>query len=158
MQECCTDLAKDGDDDNTRYDMEGRITTPPTTSGVQKRAGQSKADGISKPNIARPYNCQSCAPAKKSTGKSLHQCLLGKHNRQAHTQKNLDANRQERRIKADFIPALSWDWPIMPGEIMQGRPEGGVSIRNGLLHSRPLPRRRMNQKTTDVSYPAPLSR
>jgi hypothetical protein len=31
--------------------MEGRITTPPTTSGVQKRAGQSKAEGISKPNI-----------------------------------------------------------------------------------------------------------
>jgi hypothetical protein len=28
--------------------MEGRITTPPTTSGVHKRAGQSKAEGISK--------------------------------------------------------------------------------------------------------------
>jgi hypothetical protein len=39
---------------------------PPTTSGVQKRSGQGKAEGISKPNIARPYNCQSCAPAKQS--------------------------------------------------------------------------------------------
>jgi hypothetical protein len=26
-------------------------------------------------------------------------------------------------IRADFIPALSWDWPIVPGKIMQGRPE-----------------------------------
>jgi hypothetical protein len=43
----------------TRYDMEGRITTQPTTSGVQKRARQSKAEGISKPNIAKPYNCQT---------------------------------------------------------------------------------------------------
>jgi hypothetical protein len=34
--------------------MEGRITTPPTTSGVQKRAGQSKAEGIWKPNKAKP--------------------------------------------------------------------------------------------------------
>jgi hypothetical protein len=49
-----------GRPDNT---MEGRITTKPTygvissssptTSGMQKRAGQSKAEGISKPNIAR---------------------------------------------------------------------------------------------------------
>jgi hypothetical protein len=29
---------------------------------------------------------------------------------------------------------------------MQGRPEGGGSFGNGLLHSRPLPRRRMNQR------------
>jgi hypothetical protein len=42
-------------------------------------------------------------------------------------------------IRADFIPALSWDWPIVPGKIMQGGPEGGGSFRNGLLHSRPLP-------------------
>jgi hypothetical protein len=34
----------------------------------------------------------------------------------------------------------------MPGRIMQGRPEGGGSFGNGLLHSRPLPRRRMNQR------------
>jgi hypothetical protein len=46
----------------------------------------------------------------------------------------------------DFIPALSWDWPIMPGKITQGRPEGGGSFGNGLLHSRPLPRRRMSQR------------
>jgi hypothetical protein len=37
-------------------------------------------------------------------------------------------------IRADFIPALSWDWPIVPGKIMQGRPKGGGSCRNGLLH------------------------
>jgi hypothetical protein len=85
-------------------------------------------------------------PAKQSTGKAPHQCLLGKHNRQAWTQRNLDANRQEGMIRADIIPALSWDWPIIPGKIMQGRPGGGGSFRNGLLHSRPLPRRRMNQR------------
>jgi hypothetical protein len=34
----------------------------------------------------------------------------------------------------------------MPGKIMQGRPEGGGSFGNGLLHSRPLPMRRMNQR------------
>jgi hypothetical protein len=49
-------------------------------------------------------------------------------------------------IRADFIPALRWDWPIMPGKVMQGRPEGSGSFGNGLLHSRPLPRRRMNQR------------
>jgi hypothetical protein len=48
-----------------------------------------------------------------------------------------DANRQERMIRADFIPALCCDWPIMSGRIMQGRPEGGGSFGNGLLHSRP---------------------
>jgi hypothetical protein len=91
--------------------------------------------------------CQwNTTPAKQSTEKAPRQCLLGKHNLQARTQRNLDANRQERMIRADFIPALSWDWPIVPGKIMQGRPEGGGSCRNGLLHSRPLPRRRMNQR------------
>jgi hypothetical protein len=118
--------------------MEGRITTPPTTSGVKKRAGQSKAEGISKPNIA---SCQSCAPAKQSTENVPSQCLLGKPNRQARALGNLDANRQEGMIRADFITAFSWDWPIIPGKIMQGRPGGGGSCRNGLLHSRPLPRR-----------------
>jgi hypothetical protein len=49
-------------------------------------------------------------------------------------------------LRADFIPALSWDWPIMPGKVMQGKPEGGGSLGNGLLHSTPLPRRRMNQR------------
>jgi hypothetical protein len=34
----------------------------------------------------------------------------------------------------------------MPGKIMQGRPEGGGSIRNGLLHSRPLPRKSLNAR------------
>jgi hypothetical protein len=42
-------------------------------------------------------------------------------------------------MRANFIPALRWDWPIVPGKIMQGRPEGGGSFGNGLLHSRPLP-------------------
>jgi hypothetical protein len=41
---------------------------------------------------------------------------------------------------------FSWDWPIMSGKIMQGRPEGGGSFGNSLLHSRPLPRRRVNQR------------
>jgi hypothetical protein len=46
----------------------------------------------------------------------------------ARAQGNLDANRQERMIKTDFIPAIGWDWPNMPGNIMQGRPEGGGSV------------------------------
>jgi hypothetical protein len=39
--------------------------------------------------------------------------------------------------QADIIAALSWGWPIMPSLVMQGRPEGGRSFENGLLHSRP---------------------
>jgi hypothetical protein len=34
--------------------MEGRITTPPTMSGVHKLARQGKAEGISRPNKAKP--------------------------------------------------------------------------------------------------------
>jgi hypothetical protein len=64
----------------------------------------------------------------------------------AKAQGNLDATRQERMTKADFIPALRWDWLIMPGFIMQSRPEGGGSFGNGLLHGRSLPRRRMSQR------------
>jgi hypothetical protein len=40
--------------------MEGRITTPPTMSGVQKRARQGKAKGISRPNKAKPYTSDTC--------------------------------------------------------------------------------------------------
>jgi hypothetical protein len=40
--------------------MEGRITTPPTMSGVQKRARQGKAEGISRPNKAKPYTSETC--------------------------------------------------------------------------------------------------
>jgi hypothetical protein len=47
----------------------------------------------------------------------------------------LIANRQERMIRAGFIPALGWHWPIMPGKIMQGRPEECARFGNGLLHS-----------------------
>jgi hypothetical protein len=41
--------------------MEGRTITPPTTSGVQKRARHSKEEGLLKPNKAKPYNRQTCA-------------------------------------------------------------------------------------------------
>jgi hypothetical protein len=58
-------------------------------------------------------------------------------------------------IRADFIPALRWDWPIMPDKIMQARPEGGGSFENGLLHSRLLPRGRMNQRPQ--AFPTLLS-
>jgi hypothetical protein len=34
----------------------------------------------------------------------------------------------------------------MPGIVMQGRPEGSGSFGSGLLHSRPLPMMRMNQR------------
>jgi hypothetical protein len=40
--------------------MEGRITKPPTMSGVQKRARQGKAEGISRPNKAKPYTSETC--------------------------------------------------------------------------------------------------
>jgi hypothetical protein len=52
------------------------------------------------------------------------QWLLRTRYRLTRAQGNLDANRQERMIRADFIAALSWDWPIMPCKVMQGRPEG----------------------------------
>jgi hypothetical protein len=66
----------------------------------------------------------------------------------------VDAHRQERMIRADFIPALCWDCPIMPGKIMQGRPEGGGSFGNGLLHSTPA-QEAYEPKTTGVPYPYP---
>jgi hypothetical protein len=63
--------------------------------------------------------------------------------------RNLDANSKARTSRANFIRALSWDWPIMPGKIMQGRLEGGGSFGNGLLHCGQAglpPRRRMDQR------------
>jgi hypothetical protein len=38
-------------------------------------------------------------------------------------------------IRAVIIPVPSWDWPTLPGKIMQGRPAGSRSFGNGLLHS-----------------------
>jgi hypothetical protein len=58
-----------------RYDMEGRITTPPTTSGVQKRAGQSKPEGMSKPNIAIHLSIMCACQAKH--GKGTPSMLIG---------------------------------------------------------------------------------
>jgi hypothetical protein len=40
--------------------MEGRITTPPTTQGVQKQARQGKSEAVSRPNKAKPLNRQTC--------------------------------------------------------------------------------------------------
>jgi hypothetical protein len=40
--------------------MEGRITTPPTMSGVQKRARQGEAEGISRPDKAKPCISETC--------------------------------------------------------------------------------------------------
>jgi hypothetical protein len=82
----------------------------------------------------------STTPTKQSSGKTSCQCLWGKRNRYARAQGNLDANKQERMMRANFIPALCWDWPNHARQT-----EGGGSFGNGLLHSRPLPRRRMNQ-------------
>jgi hypothetical protein len=45
-------------------------------------------------------------------------------------------DQQRKDDRADFIPALSWNWPIMPGKVMQGRPEGSGS---GLLRMNPRP-------------------
>jgi hypothetical protein len=117
--------------------MDGRISTPPTTPGVQKRAGQGKAEGTSRPSKAKSDSSQTCGVQR------LPRQALEKHPVNAyggsttarHGRKGCD--RQERMIRADFIPALCWDWPIMPGIIMQGRPEGGGSFGNGLLHCRP---------------------
>jgi hypothetical protein len=77
---------------------------------------------------------------------SIPSMLMGETQPLCTGARNQDANKLERMIRANFIPALCWDWPTMPGKIMQGRPEGGGSFGNGLLHSRPLPRRRMNQR------------
>jgi hypothetical protein len=98
---------------STRCDMEGRITTPPTMSGVQKRASQGKAEGMS-----RPFTCETCEVQRLPSKAGEKHCLWGKRNRYARAQGNLDANKQERMIRANFIPALCWDWPIMPGKIM----------------------------------------
>jgi hypothetical protein len=40
--------------------MEGRIITPPIMSGVQKRARQGEAEGISRPDKAKPYTSETC--------------------------------------------------------------------------------------------------
>jgi hypothetical protein len=54
-------------------------------------------------------------PAKQ--WKSIMSMLMEKRNCYARAQGNLDANKQERMMRANFIPALCWDWPILPGKI-----------------------------------------
>jgi hypothetical protein len=77
-------------------------------------------------------------------GKSTPSMLMGEAQPLGTGAREPGCEQTRRMIRADFIPALSWDWPIMPGKVMQGRPEGGGSFGNGILHSRPLPRRRMS--------------
>jgi hypothetical protein len=117
----------------TSCSMEGRITTPLTTSGVLK--GKAKRKGSVKPDIAHhialtcvyhiAFRTIYCSQSTQAMEKALP---LGTGAR------DMDANSKERMIRADFIPALSWDWPIMPGKIMQGRSEG-----SGLLRMNPRP-------------------
>jgi hypothetical protein len=124
--------------------MEGRMTTPPTTPGVHKRARQIKAQRQCETRHSVPNSSQMCRQHrlqhKYCSQTNTRQCAMEE------AQGNQDANRQERMSRADFIPALSWDCPLMPGKIMHGRPEGGGSFGNGLLDSKHLPRRRMNQR------------
>jgi hypothetical protein len=118
------------------------------TNHVQKRARQGKAEGISRPNKAKPYTSETCG-VQRLPSKAVEKHHVNAYGGMATAMHgNLDANKQERMMRANFIPALCWDWQIVPGKIMQGRPEGGGSFGNGLLHSRLLPR-------TGVSYPAP---
>jgi hypothetical protein len=87
--------------------MEGRIITP-LTPGVQKRARQGKAEGISRPNKGKPYSFRTCGvqrlPIKaweKHPVNAYGGSTTARHGRKA----TWDANRQERMIRADFISA-----------------------------------------------------
>jgi hypothetical protein len=90
-------------------DMEGRITTPPTTPGVQKRARQGEAEGISRPNKAKPCNSQTCG-AQRLPSKAWEKHPVNAYAGEAQPLGTgaWDAKRQERMIRADFIPALAW--------------------------------------------------
>jgi hypothetical protein len=62
--------------------------------------------------------------------------------------RTLEPGREQTRKDdqdCNFIPSLTRNIPIMPGNIMQGRPGGGC-FGNSLPYSRPLPRKRLNRR------------
>jgi hypothetical protein len=72
-----------------------------------RKAGQSRRQ-IEAKQSETIYLCNvwSTKPTKQSSGKASRQCLWGKRNSYARAQGNLDANKQERMMRANFIPAL----------------------------------------------------
>jgi hypothetical protein len=66
------------------------------------------------------------------------QCLGKMRDHEARAHWNLNTNRQ-KMIMASSSSGIG------PGEVIQGRPKRGGSFKNGLLHSRPLSTRAMNQ-------------
>jgi hypothetical protein len=145
----------------TRCYMEGRITTPPTMSGVQQRARQGKAEGISRPNKAKPYTSETCGVQR------LPSKALGKHPDNAcgeaqplgtgAREPGCEQTRKDDEGQIHPSSLLGLADRAWPNHARQTRRRW--KLWNGQLHSRPLPRRRVNQTPhTGVSYPAPLTR
>jgi hypothetical protein len=59
--------------------MEGRLTTPPTTPGVQKRARQGKVEGIARLNKRNhvALKCAETMSSKQSMVRSTPSMLVG---------------------------------------------------------------------------------
>jgi hypothetical protein len=126
----------------------GRITTQQPCQvykNAQGRAKQKAYRGQTKQNhilLKRvEYNAY---PAKQ--WKSIMSMLIGETQLLCTGAREPGYEQTRKDDEGQLHPSPCWDWPIVPGKIMQGRPEGGGSFGNGLLHSRPLPRRRMNQR------------
>jgi hypothetical protein len=97
----------------------------------KKEQAKAKRKGSVKPDIAcrialkRVYNIAFrtlyCTQANTLSMAMKEALQLGMG--ATDTKGCLDTNRQAGMIRADFIPALRWEWPIIPGKIMQSRQE-----------------------------------
>jgi hypothetical protein len=136
--------------------MEGRITTPPTMLGVQKRARQGKAEGIlketkrnHKPLKRVEYNAYQAKQLK-----SIPSMLMGETQPLSTDARESECEQARKNDEGQLHPSPLLGLVPMPAHPLVPMPArveveafgGGGSFGNGLLHSRPLPRRRMNQR------------
>jgi hypothetical protein len=121
--------------------------------GIQKRARQGKAEGISKqtkrnhiPLKRVEYNAYQ---AKQHPVNAYGGNATAKHGRKGseceQTRKD-DEGQLHPSPLLGLVPMPAHPLVPMPARMEVEAFEGGGSFGNGLLHSRPLPRRRMNQR------------
>jgi hypothetical protein len=124
--------------------MEGKTTTSPTMPDVHKGARQSNAQRQSETRHSVPKHPRMCLQhrlptnvlqANGQTANGNEGSATARHGRK----EKLDANRQERMIRADFIRALGWDWSIMPGKIMQSDQKEVEALETACCTADPCP-------------------
>jgi hypothetical protein len=163
--------------------MEGRITTPRTTPGVQNRARRSTRKGNVKPDIEyqialkcvdiMAFHALHCSQTKHPV------CGYGRSATARHgCEGNLDANRQERMIRAEFIlvtcnklslphpsPQLGLTDYARQNLARQTRIESSLQVTTNQKEVEALQTacctaelawEVYGPKTTGISYPAPL--